>query len=305
MTLIDLSNEHPMLDPVYLQTFLTVSECKSFSKASRRLQISQPTVSDHIRKLEASLGHRLFLRDTHSVNLTQEGDELREFARDIIETNLRAKNHFSNAKLRKRIRLGASEDLVWSWLPAILSEFIQSHAEVDLELTFHLSSTLIEKFDAGDLDLVLCKRSPGVERGELLWRDDLIWAGAHPEPVISNDKLQLILYPPPSVTRFIALAALARAQVPWRIVCTSGNLTGLVAAAKIGLGVICFARQCLPDGLVACHASEMLPPLGETEFTLLRSRGSRNDALADYLANAIMAKAGTLAPISATTDLKS
>ncbi len=96
----------------------------------------------------------------------------------------------------------------------ILAEFVKKHPLVDLEFTVALSNILINRFDAGELDLVLCKRWPGEERGDLVWRDKLVWVGAEAEPQMQHDQTPLVLYPPPSITRFMALAALERAGRP-------------------------------------------------------------------------------------------
>lgn len=279
-----------MFDPALLKTFLVIAEGNSFSETGRRLGLRQATVSDHIRKLEDAVGHRLFVRDTHSVALTAEGEAMVEFARGILDANERARRHFAGTKLRGRLRFGASEDLVSSWLPEVLRGFAQQHPLVDLEFTIALSNILINRFDAGELDVVLCKRWPGEERGEFIWRDSLIWAGSPSYQPSEGDQVQLILYPPPSISRIMTLAALEQAGISWRIACTSGSLSGLVAATQAGFGVMAHSRKLLPKGLVECAPNLQLPALGDVEFVLLRARrGSR--APVGELSAAIRSKA--------------
>jgi DNA-binding transcriptional LysR family regulator len=280
-----------MLDPVLLKTFLTIAEGNSFSEASRRLDLRQSTVSEHVRKLEKSIGHQLFIRDTHSVTMTLEGEALVEFARNIVETNERAKDYFAKTKLRGRVRFGASEDLVPSWLPEILSDFVENHPFVDFEFTVALSGVLINRFDAGELDIVFCKRWTGDERGDLVWRDQLVWVGAHEKLPLPSEQVSLVLYPPPSITRFMALAALEHAGLPWRIACTSGSLSGLTAAVRAGLGIMAHARKLIPEGLVEIAAQQGLPKLDALEFVLLRARRAVRGPVAE-LSAAILAKAG-------------
>ena len=258
-----------MLDPLLLKTFLVIAQGNSFSETSRKLSMRQSTVSDHVRRLELCLGRQLFVRDTHSVALTADGEALIAFATSIIETSERAERHFAGAKLRGRVRFGASEDLVLSWLPSVLKGFMRDHPEVDLEFTIALSSTLIARYEAGDLDVVLCKRWPGEQRGELVWRDDIVWVGADPR-LASAAPVPLILYPPPSITRSVALGALGQADRPWRIACTSDSLNGVMAAARTGLGVTLMARKLVPPDLVEIGADAALPPLGTLDFILLR-----------------------------------
>lgn len=279
-----------MLDPVLLRTFLVIAQGNSFSETSRKLAMRQSTVSDHVRRLEECLGRKLFVRDTHSVALTSEGETLIGFAQTILETSERAERHFAGVKLRGRVRFGASEDLVLSWLPSVLKDFTRDHPEVDLEFTIALSATLIARYDAGDFDVVLCKRWPGDERGDLVWRDEIVWAAADPRVAITESQLPLILYPPPSITRSMALAALSQVGIPWRIACTSDSLNGVVAAARAGLGIMVVARKLVPPDLVEIPARANLPALGTLDFILLRHARAVS-APASELAAAIVAKA--------------
>ena len=283
-----------MLDPVLLRTFLMVAQGNSFSETGRKLDMRQSTVSDHIRRLEQQLGRQLFLRDTHSVALTPEGDALIGYARLILDTAERAQQYFAGTRLRGRLRFGASEDLVVSFLPEVLKTFTRDHPGIDLELTVALSTPLISGFEAGDFDLVFCKRWPGEERGELVCRDDLAWVGRpdiiEAKPMWSDGALPLILYRPPSITRSIAIAALAQAGISWRLACTSDSLSGLVAAAQAGLGVTAFAKGLLPPGLIDLETVIALPRLGALEFILLRNTRTLRAPAAE-LASAIITRA--------------
>ena len=56
-----------MYEPELLRTFLAVSQALSFTRAAESLGIRQPTVSQHVRRLEEAVGRPLFVRDTSSV----------------------------------------------------------------------------------------------------------------------------------------------------------------------------------------------------------------------------------------------
>jgi DNA-binding transcriptional LysR family regulator len=277
-----------MLDPVQLRSFLAVARASSFSEAARGLGLGQPAVSQHVRRLEQQLGRRLFVRDTHSVQLTPDGAAMVALAQGIHDANERAERYFSDVQLRGRLRFGASEDFVFSRLSDVLRDFRRSHPMLDLELTVGLSGGLNAKLDDGELDLVLAKRPAGDERGRLLWRDRLVWAGAPGAVVDPQQPVPLILYPPPSIARDQVLAALERSGRAWRIACTSGSLTGLRAAALAELGVLVLARELIPTGLVELAPAATLPALGETEF-VLRSPGRALRPPALQLAEAFLA----------------
>ncbi|MFF3244872.1 LysR substrate-binding domain-containing protein [Streptomyces sp. NPDC002870] len=284
-----------MYDPVQLRTFLAVAQTLSFTQAARRLGLRQSTVSQHVRRLEDATGRQLFTRDTHSVELTEDGEAMLGFARTILQAHERAAAFFTGTRLRGRLRFGASEDFVLTRLPEILESFRRDHPEVDLELTVELSGTLHERLAAGRLDLVLAKRRAGESHGELVWRDRMIWIAADGVRIDPDRPVPLILFPPPAVTRARALDVLERHGRPWRIACTSGSLSGLVAAARAGLGVMAHTRGLVPPGLVPVPDRAGLPELGTVDFVLLHGR-RRNAAqeAADALASVILASGDRL-----------
>ena len=282
-----------MFDPTHLESFLAVVQTHNFSEAGRRLGLQQSTISQHIRKLEAAAGRRLFVRDTHSVRLTADGEAMTGFAQSILDTANRARHHFAGSRLRGRLRFGTSEDFVTTRLPELLREFVQEHALVDLELNVGVSAKLYEYMDAGELDLVLAKRPAGDERGQLVWRDRLAWVGAPTTRIDVAAPVPLILYKAPSITRSVALETLERHGLTWRIACTSGSLSGLRAAALAGLGVTVHARGLIPDGLVEMKASYRLPELVNVEFVVMgATTGQHGPAAA--LAQAILANGDRL-----------
>ncbi|WP_432058498.1 LysR substrate-binding domain-containing protein [Streptomyces sp. bgisy022] len=279
-----------MYDPGHLRTFLSVAQTLSFTQAARRLGLRQSTVSQHVRRLEEATGRPLFTRDTHAVELTEDGEAMTGFARRILDVQEQAARHFAGTRVRGRLRFGASEDFVLTRLPEILERFRHDHPEVDLELTVELSGTLHERLAAGRLDLVLAKRRPEDAGGELVWRDELVWVGAPGLRVDPERPVPLIVYPPPGITRALALRALERQGREWRIVCTSGSLNGLVAAARAGLGVMVHARGLVPPGLARLPERTGLPEPGRVDFVVARGdrRTSARDA-AQALAGAILA----------------
>ncbi|MDG4763560.1 LysR substrate-binding domain-containing protein [Solwaraspora sp. WMMD406] len=290
-----------MYDPVHLRSFLAVAQTLSFTRAAGRLELRQSTVSQHVRRLEAAAGRPLFLRDTHSVQLTPDGEAMAGFAREILDVHDRAERHFRTTDaVRGTLRLGVSEDLISTHLPEVLQVFRRRNPLVDVELTVALSGTLHQLLDGRDLDLVFAKRLAGQTRGQLMWRDQVAWLGAT-DPSASwggaGDALPLVVYPPPSITRAQALAALSRAGRPWRIACTSGSLGGLVAAARAGLGLLPHSAQLIPPGL-SVVTSAQLPPLGEVEFILL-SRPDADPTLVDALGEAVLAAGHRRVPVTA------
>src|ERR1700745_2373541 len=98
-------------DPQLLATFLAVEQTGSFTRAAARLGIQQPTVSQHIRRLEQQVGRTLVHRDTHSVSLTADGEAMTGFARNILAACEQAETYFRADRPSGRLRIGFADDL--------------------------------------------------------------------------------------------------------------------------------------------------------------------------------------------------
>lgn len=114
-----------------LQSFTTVVELGSFTKAAEKLEISQPTISTHIRALEEELNVRLILRTTKSIDITPKGRELFEYASKILELRDRMVQCCS-PDAKQIIHLGAST------IPAayILPEILPKYAKISQDTYF-------------------------------------------------------------------------------------------------------------------------------------------------------------------------
>ncbi|WP_195276841.1 selenium metabolism-associated LysR family transcriptional regulator [Anaerotruncus rubiinfantis] len=112
-----------------LQSFIAVAKYNSFTKAAERLYISQPTISAHIRALEEELRTRLILRTTKSIELTCNGQELYDYAVNIMELRDRMIKHCSEVE-KKIIHLGASTIPSAYILPEVLPVYGKDHPEV-------------------------------------------------------------------------------------------------------------------------------------------------------------------------------
>ena len=165
------------LDPNLLRTFVAVAEAGSLSRAGERLRLAQPTVSLQIKRLEDVLGCRLLERTPRSLRLTSEGETLLGYGRRILALCEEALATLAEPAVTGLVRLGTPEDFATTHLPTVLAAFRRSHPNVALEVTTDLTLNLIERFRAGEFDVVLIKREPlGPSEGVRVWREALVWA---------------------------------------------------------------------------------------------------------------------------------
>lgn len=277
-----------MYDPVLLKTFLAVASTRSFTGAAAQLGISQPTVSQHVRKLEDSVGRILVARDTRDVRLTDNGDALAGFARTILAAHASAVDYFSGSATRGRLRFGAADDLALTQLPRILRHFRQLNPQVNLELTVDQSGPLYRRLKAGHLDLIFIKRSVGeADEGTLVGTDDLVWLGQEKTMIEPGEPIPLITYRSPSLSRQMAIDALEETGRTWRITCTTREVNGVLAAVRAGIGIAVFPRSLIPDDLVTVSNRFGLPELGLVDFSLLANPAAAREPI-DALTSAIM-----------------
>jgi DNA-binding transcriptional LysR family regulator len=256
-------------DPQLLATFLAVEQTGSFTRAAVRLGFQQPTVSQHIRRLERQVGRTLVLRDTHSVSLTADGEAMVGFARNILAASDQAAAYFSGDRPSGRLRIGISDDLALTGLPQILRDFRRDNPLVDFDLTVAQSGFLHNRLEDQKLDVFIGHRPSGEERGQLVKRDRLVWVGTPSTRLDLTRPLPLVVYPAPSISRNEIRLALTRAQLPFRPACVCRGVNGVIAAVAAGIGIAALAESLVPVQLIPLGPGHRLPGLGTIDLVLL------------------------------------
>ncbi|MGG5170602.1 LysR substrate-binding domain-containing protein [Pseudarthrobacter sp. J1738] len=278
-----------LYDPAQLKSFLTVAETLSFTRAAEKLGLAQPTVSQHVRKLEQAAGRNLVVRDTRDVRLTDNGDAMVGFARTILAAHENAARYFTGSAMRGRLRFGTADDLAITGLPRILRDFRQLYPEINLELTVGQSNQLYRRLKAGQLDLVFVKWVAGAKEGAAVKHDSFTWVGLEQTQLEPGRPVPMITYPAPSLSRKLAIDALEQAGRTWRITCTTKQISGVLAAVRAGLGVTVMPSSLVPDDLRIITQRFELPPVGDVDFTLISNPHANKDVV-DALGRAILGR---------------
>src|SRR3981081_4610547 len=226
-----------MLNFELLRAFVAVADCGGFHRAAERLNLTQSTVSQQIKRLEVETKRPLFRRTTRSVALTDDGEMLLGDARRLLQLEEAARHRLAAPRLSGTVRLGVGEEGAGGSLPSALSRFAALHPGVKLEVQIDVSAPLIEELNAGRLDVVFAKRPLGTSRGRLVWREPLVWAAADTFDLVLDSELPLALYPERSGSREPGAGALTDNELTWEIIYTSPSLTGVRAAALAGLAI--------------------------------------------------------------------
>src|SRR6267142_3443866 len=174
------------LDIRHLRYFLAVAEAGSFSRAADRLGISQPSVSQQMRDLEAGLRVPLFQRRGKRILLTPRGLIFQEHARALLHhlENFLQELNSEPGELRGTLRLGVIPVLNVPLVPQLLGAFVADHPAISVTVE-EISSTEIETaLEEGRMDVglgFLTHHSPNL-RYERLYTDQfaLIVHASHP-----------------------------------------------------------------------------------------------------------------------------
>ena len=123
-----------------LETFVTVADCRSFTKASELLYISQSTVSAHIATLEEILNVTLLLRGARqNISLTNIGEQVYIRAKEIVSSVAEVENFYKKLN-GDNIAIGASTIPSQYILPALLAKFSEMYPTTKYSLTQNNSS---------------------------------------------------------------------------------------------------------------------------------------------------------------------
>ncbi len=139
-----------------------VAELKHFGRAAERCGVSQPALSEQIRKLEAHLGAPFFERTRRRVALTPQGAVMLARAERILAEarHLMAMSGQGQAGLSGVLQLGAIETIGPYYLPGLLKLLRDRMPDIALRLTENRTAVLVERLRHGMLDVVLMAPTP-------------------------------------------------------------------------------------------------------------------------------------------------
>ena len=139
-----------------LKYFIRTAETLNFSEAARSMYITQSTLSQQIRALEDELGSPLFLRDSHSVSLTESGEKMLPLARQTVIDAETCRSQIRDIQegLIGTLNIGAT----YSFSPILtetVNDFIGRYPGVKLSITNRSMEELMEMLRRREVDFVL------------------------------------------------------------------------------------------------------------------------------------------------------
>jgi len=135
-----------MLDLKQLQYFIAVTEQMNFSKAAEKLHISQPSLSNAIKKLEQEIGSPLLKRNTRNLQLTEAGELLYERAKVILKNMEVLKIEMDEVIVHgtSEVTIGVMESIK-HWLPKVIANYKRDYPQMMIHLVDILGSKRVKK----------------------------------------------------------------------------------------------------------------------------------------------------------------
>jgi LysR family transcriptional regulator, benzoate and cis,cis-muconate-responsive activator of ben and cat genes len=161
-----------------LQYFFVVAQELSFTRAAKKLGVSQPPLSYQIANLEAELGCKLFHRTTRSVELSEAGNALLPHVRAVLDRLEQARAHLAQVAqgFEGSVKIGLSGSHFLGPLPHFIAKFRAARPKVDIALHEMMPADHLQALREGAVDISLSRgfsREPALD-ARLLWADEVI-----------------------------------------------------------------------------------------------------------------------------------
>jgi DNA-binding transcriptional LysR family regulator len=262
------------LDARLLRTFVTIVDVRSFTRAGRRLGLSQSAISQQIAAQERQLGVKLLVRSGTGVRPTPAGELLLHYARQILAKVDEAQRMLTvyDATGASVLRIGAGGAACEHLLPPILQAFHEEFPRVELRVLSGPSPRSIERLLEGDLDAALLSlpvSDPKLRIFEI-GRDELVVITAPGHPLANRRRIEvaelagqpLLVYERRSSTFRLVERALLEASIFPRIVMELDHLGAVASMVRAGLGLAIVPRWAVADDLAAGRLAAL--SLGKT-----------------------------------------
>jgi len=151
----------------------------SFSKAAHNLFISQPALSNSVKRYEKQLGYEIFNRKTSPLSVTRKGIIYIEYLEEKLALDNQLKEDIKRVdhELDKKIRIGSNNSSAVFAFPLLCKEFSKIFPEINIEISMAPNTKILfENIENGSLDIALDSENTSLNSGKLkLWEEKYVF----------------------------------------------------------------------------------------------------------------------------------
>ncbi|HJA12107.1 MAG TPA: LysR family transcriptional regulator [Candidatus Mediterraneibacter merdipullorum] len=138
-----------------METFLTVCQFMNFTRASEKLNITQPAVSQHIHFLEKHYHAKLFRYEGRKLKLTGAGEILRNASLTMMHDELSMRSEMQRTEEETELRFGATRTVGDILMGKILDRYVRAYPDVRVRMLVENTQELLKCLDEGTIDFAL------------------------------------------------------------------------------------------------------------------------------------------------------
>lgn len=285
---IPVRAEVPLFELDMLKTLVAIAETGNFSAAADVVHRTPSAVSMQVKRMEEILGRPLFVRDSRSVNLTMDGEQLLVHARRLLALNREMMSKFITPDVTGEVRFGAVDHMAEHFLPSVLKRFNCTHPGITVDVTVETSKELARRLRAGQLDLAMVTSAGDNYDGlglEVVYSEKLVWAGLKGGIAHEQDPLPITIWEEGCVWREAALRGLEKQNRRYRISFKSAYIAGQKSAVMADLAVAPLPEAACGGDIVVLGDEVGLPELSEYKIGLISGENFRapHEAFVDHL----------------------
>lgn len=253
-----------MIDLYAINIFLTVAELTSFSEAGRKLNLSQPAISQAVQNLERQFGVQLFIRQGRTIRLTEAGQMLQSSGRELLTNANRVEEMMQSLQstVAGEMTIGCSTTSGKYLLPGLIARFRQRYPQMRVNVLVSGRDAVMKKLISGDIPLGVSSKV--IEHNDIdymeFYTDDVIlivptnhpWANSR--QIYPDDLLEapMILREEKAGTREVMMDGLRQHDIlpdMLNVVMTLGNAEAIEMAVEEGIGISFVSRLAAWRGL--------------------------------------------------------
>ncbi len=296
-----------------LLSFVALAETGSIVAAARARHLTQPAISNQLKRLQETLGVPLYRREGRGVRLTGAGERLYRHALEVRRTLREAEALAAELRgaLAGRVHVAASQTIAGALLPEALAKFRERMPDIEVFVHGMNSAQVFESMTRHDLGLVespIPAAPPACCRVEFLGRDEIVAVMRRDHPLAERDAIALeelavrplIWREEGSGTREALEMAMLNAlgRVP-EVRLALGGVAAVLEAARQDLGIAVASRLCLPTGERMLVARSLRPALWRPMSLLRPGHASPvAERFADFLAGWLRGRLAGIPPAS-------